>query len=176
MKLEEKIQKKKWSQKEKQEAINILHSAEKEKTPLIKFFDVISYWVALLIAIAGNFIVSVVIVPILMTLSGIPLYFTLFFVGISFGALIYTVIQMVETINPKKNFISGLFIIALAAINIYIITGLTNKLELQMGITTNVQDPVLISVFYVVGYIIPYVFFLIKEQLTQRKTLNTQYQ
>jgi len=176
MKLEEQIQKKKWSRKEKQEAINILRSAEKEKTPLIKFFDAISYWVALLIAVAGNFLVSVVIVPLLLTLSGVPLYFTLFFVGISFGALIYTVIRMVEAITPKKNVIAGLFIVALAVINIYIITGLTNKLELQMGLTTNVQDPILISVFYAVGYLTPYLFFLLKEQLMQRKTLNTQYQ
>lgn len=173
MKLEEQIQKKKWSQKEKQEAINILRSAQKEKTPLIKFFDVISYWVALLIAIAGNFIVSVVIVPLLMTLSGIALYFTLFFVGISFGSLIYTVIQMVEAIDPKKNLIAGLFVVALAVINIYIITGLTNKLELQMGLTTNVQDPILVSVFYAFGYLIPYVFFLVKEQLSKRQSLNT---
>jgi hypothetical protein len=80
---------------------------------------------------------------------------------------------MVEAIDPKKNLIAGLFIVALAVINIYIITGLTNKIELQMGITTNIQEPVLISIFYAAGYLIPYVFFLVKEQLSKRQSLNT---
>lgn len=176
MKLEEEIQKKQWTKSEINTTLNILRSAKYKKTTATKFFDTIVYWVALLIAIIGNFLVSVIIVPILIALNGIPLYFTLFFVGISFGALLYTVIRMVEAIDPKQNLISGLFIIALAIINIYIITGLTNKLELQMGITSNIQEPVLVSVSYAIGYILPYLFFVIKDHLIQRKTLNTQYQ
>jgi hypothetical protein len=173
MKLEEKLRKKKWTKREIRKAVQILDSAQYKKTPLVRFFDIISYWIALLIAIIGNLLVSVVIVPMLIALKGISLYFTLFFVGISFGALLYTVIRMVEAIDPKKNLIAGLFIVALAVINIYIITGLTNKLELQMGITANIQEPVLISIFYAVGYLIPYVFFLVKEQLSKRQSLNT---
>ncbi|MBD3361918.1 hypothetical protein GF358_03955 [Candidatus Woesearchaeota archaeon] len=172
MKLEEKIKKKRWTKSEINQTLNILRSAEKQKTPLIKFFDTIVYGVALLIAIIGNFIVSVVIVPILIALTGFPLYFTLFFVGISFGALLYTVIKMVEAINPKKNLIAGLIIASLALINIYMITNLTNKLELQMGLT-KFHDPILVSIAYAGGYILPYIFFLIKEQINHRKTLNT---
>lgn len=175
MKLEEKIKKKKWTRQEIDKAIRILRSAEYKKTPLIKFFDTIVYWTALLIAIIGNFIVSVVLVPLLLVLKGPALYFTLFFVGASFGTLIYTVIRIVESIDPKRNLIAGLFIVALAVINIYIITGLTNKLELLMGIPTNIQEPILVSIVYAIGYLIPYLFFLIKEQTIQRKTLNTQY-
>ncbi|MBN1644815.1 hypothetical protein JW851_02095 [Candidatus Woesearchaeota archaeon] len=176
MKVEEKIKEKEWTKTEKQKAINILRSAQYKKTPLIRFLDIAVYWAALIIAILGNFLVSVVIVPLLIVLKGFALYFILFFVGLSFGMLIYTVVRMIEAIDPQKNFIAGLFIVSLAVINIYIITGLTNKLELQMGITSNIHEPILVSIFYALGYIIPYMFFLIKEQLTQRKTLNTQYQ
>ncbi|MBW2968715.1 hypothetical protein KY304_00235 [Candidatus Woesearchaeota archaeon] len=173
MKIEEKIKKKKWTRQEINKAVKILRSAKYTKTPLIKFFDTIVYWTSLLVAIIGNFAVSVVLVPLLIVLKGPALYFTLFFVGASFGTLIYTLIRIVESIDPKKNFIAGLFIVALAVINIYIITGLTNKLEMLMGITTNAQEPIIVSIVYSIGYIIPYLFFLIKEHTTKRQDLNT---
>lgn len=176
MKLEESIKKKKWTSQEIEKTLKILDSAKRKKPALVQFLDVTIYWAALFLAILGNFIVSVVLVPLLIVLTGPFLYFTLFFVGASFGTLIYTVVRMIEATEAKQNFISGLFITALAVINIYMITNLTNRLELMMGITTNIHEPIVISAVYALGYILPYSVYVIKDVMKKRQTLNTQYQ
>jgi len=175
MKLEETIKKKKWPAYEIEKTLRIINSGKQRKSVIIQFLDITVYWIALFLAIIGNFIVSVVLVPLLIVLTGPFLYFTLFFVGASFGTLIYTVIRMLEAVETKQNFISGLFITALAIINIYMITNLTNRLELMMGITTNIHNPVLISAVYSIGYILPYLVYAIKDAIQKKQAIQTQY-
>lgn len=174
--IEDQVKKKKWTKQEIEQTLKILDSARRKKPALVQFLDVTVYWLALFLAILGNFIVSVMLVPLLIVLTGHYLYFTLFFVGASFGTLIYTVVRMIELTEVKKNFISGLFITALAVINIYMITNLTNRLELLMGITANIHNPIVISAVYALGYITPYLIYVIKDALQKRQTLYTQYQ
>jgi len=172
MEIEEKLKKKKWPTKEIEKTAQILYQAKQKQTPTQQLFNILTYWTALILAIIGNFIVSVVMVPLLIALSGPALYFTLFFVGVSFGALIYTVIRMAEAIDPKKNLIAGMMIISLAIINIYMITQLSNRLELIMGIAP-LHKPIFVISAYAIGYITPYLFFLIKDHLNKRQNLNT---
>ncbi|MEM4247309.1 MAG: hypothetical protein QXR48_02785 [Candidatus Woesearchaeota archaeon] len=157
-----------WSKAEVRKATDIMAHAEASKTATIRFIEQMAFWLALFIAIFGNFIVSVVLVPFLLLLTGIGLYFTVFVVGAAFGLIFNVLIHYIEDLEESEHIIAGAFIPALALINIYLITHFTNKLEVLLQLHTPAHSPFWISVTYVFAFTLPY---LVKhlQHLKQRK-------
>lgn len=146
-----------WNKSIIQKTADILAHAEAAKNPSMLFLEQLAFWVALGIAIIGNFVISVVIVPFLLLLQGTGLYFTVFIIGAAFGLLFNVLINYIEGLKQGQHIIAGAFIPALALINIYLITSLSNKLELLLQLTTPPHSPLGVSVVYVVGFVLPYV-------------------
>ena len=90
------------------------HKTKYDLSPVSKNINSILYWTLLIIAIIGNFLVSVVLVPFLLILKGPSLYFCLFFLGLSFGYLFSFVLRSIERINPKQHILANVFIPSLA--------------------------------------------------------------
>jgi len=146
-----------WSKAEINKAANIMAHAEAGKSATIRFIEQMAFWLALFIAIFGNFVVSVVLVPFLLLLSGVRLYFTVFVIGVAFGMIFNVLIHYIEDLEESEHIIAGAFIPALALINIYLITHFTNKLEILLQLHTPAHSPLWISVTYVVAFTLPYV-------------------
>lgn len=125
-----------------------------QRAASVRWIDTAVYWVLLLLAIVANFVVSVVLVPILLVLEGFGLFLILFFIGISFGWLFGYVLHSLE-VHGKQHVIWSIFIPVLAIINVAIFTMLSNKLIGLLKLSTPVHDPLLIGVFYVAGFILP---------------------
>lgn len=145
-----------WTAADVKKTRDILAHAEAEKSTSILFLEQTAFWIALLIAIIGNFVVSVIIVPFLLLLHGASLYLTIFVIGVTFGTLINVLIGYIEKLGAGKHIIAGAFIPALALINIYIITRFSNDLEILLQLTTPPHSPMLVSVVYVISFVIPY--------------------
>ena len=146
---------KEWSSDFAARTEQILNSAQKAKSMWMRFIDSSLYWVLLFIAIIGNFIISVVLVPFLLAFKGTPLYFTLFFVGITFGWMFSFILHNLEQLKSNQHILASVFIPALALINVGIFAILSNKLIILLKLSTPPHNPLLIGAAYVFGYVIP---------------------
>ena len=156
--LKEAVAQKPWSPEEKARVLEIIQKGREKKTKKAQFLDEIVYWVFLAMAITGNFILSVVLVPFMLILTGAYLLAILFAISFAFGMLINTILREIQKIETKKHIIPILLIVSLAMINVYIITRFTNKLEVLLQLPTPAHNPILISATYVLAFIIPYLF------------------
>lgn len=150
------LAKKGWSEKEIQKTVGILQRAREKKTFTLKFLEGLLLYVTLTVFVIGNFIMSVVLVPFLILMKGIWLYLTVMLFAFTFGILFTITINYIEKLTPKKHIVVGLFIPAIALINIYIIVYFANKLEILLQLPVIPHSPVLIGIAYVFAFIIPY--------------------
>lgn len=146
-----------WGRADIKKTADILAHAEAAKTPSMKFLEQSAFWVALITAIVGNFIISVVLVPFLLLLDGIGLYFTIFIVGVTFGALFNVLIHYIEDLGAGQHIVAGAFIPALALINVYILAHFSNRLEILLQLPTAAHSPLAVSATYVFAFVLPYV-------------------
>lgn len=146
-----------FSKKEAERTINIIKKAEEKKPPIIKFLDSITYWTILIVAIIGNMIISIILIPFLLAFKKIPLYFTIIILSAMFGYLFDQLIRDLENIESKHHIIAWVFIPALAIIDTYYMASFTNHLTETLKLSIAINSPILISVTYVVAFIIPYI-------------------
>ena len=121
----------------------------------IQNMDDLLYWIILILSILGNFIVSIVLVPFLVAIQGWPLYLSVFGIAATFGYLFSFILRELEHLHPRQKIIANLLIPAIALINVTIITLLSNKLILLLGLRTEFHHPLMISGTYVLGYVVP---------------------
>ena len=146
---------KEWSPDFAAKTEQILQRAEKSKPFWIQNVDKALYWILLFLAIVGNFVISVVLVPFLLILKGASLYFSLFFVGASFGWVFSFILHHLQRLQKEQHVIASIFIPCLALINVGIFAALSNKLIILLKLTTPPHNPFLVGAVYVLGYVIP---------------------
>lgn len=156
--LKEAVAEKHWSPEEKERVLKILEEGRRKKPRKVRFLDELTYWTFLFISIIGNFIISVVLVPFMLILTGFYLFAVLFIIAFAFGMLITSIMKEIRKIETKQHIIQIVFIIALALINVYIIATFTNKLEILLQLTTPAHDPLLISATYAIAFVTPYLY------------------
>ena len=162
----ERLRNKGWNQENIDDTMSIIEKAEDKKSKKIKFLDSIIFWSVLTIAIIGNLIVSIILIPFLLALKGFILYSIIATIGLSFGFFFDLLIRDIENLQKKDVIISNLFIPCLAIINIGYMVKFANYLQstLQLG---NVQHSyILISLVYAVAFMLPYIT---KEFMLKRK-------
>lgn len=145
-----------WGRTDIRRTADILAHAEEIKSPSMRFLEQAAFWTALLIAILGNLIISVVLVPFLLLLHGLGLYFTVFVIGVTFGLIFNVLVRYIEELGEGQHIVAGAFIPALALINMYMIAHFSNKLEILLQLTTPAHSPVGVSVTYVIAFVLPY--------------------
>ena len=137
--------------------------AEKTKSKWMLVLDEFLYWGVLLIGVLGNLIFSILIVPILLALDGFSLYSSLVLLGLAFGALMVVVLKEAEKAIYKQHIIAGLFLPALALINVYVMSTLANRFAINVGLAFATHSPVWVSVAYVMGFVTPYVYNILRQ-------------
>lgn len=147
--------KKGFSKKEAKKTIEIIKKAK--KTSKIKFLDAIIYWNLLIVAIIGNMIISIILIPFLLSFKKVPLYSTIFILALMFGSLFDQLIREIENLENKHEIIAWVFIPVLALINIYYMTSFTNHLTETLELPLSLNSPLLVSLLYVFAFMTPYV-------------------
>lgn len=146
---------KEWSSDLAVRTEEVLEVSQRAKPSWVVASDAIVYWVVLFVAIVGNFVLSVVLVPFLLVLRGSGLYFSLFFIGASFGAMFWFILQSIERAQKKKRIIWEIFIPSLALINVGIFAVLSNDLIVLLELSTPPHNPMLVGAAYTFGYVLP---------------------
>ena len=157
-KLKKRLKEKGWSAQDISKTIKIVKEAKEKKHPAIKFLDKLVYWVALAIAIIGNFIISIALIPSLMALKSTQLFLIIAALGISFGLLFELLIRSIEHLETRHHVFLGVLMPSVALINIFIITLVSNNL-VEIFKIDNPHNPYIIGIVYAVAFISPFVFY-----------------
>src|SRR3989338_10246058 len=97
------LEKKGWEKEEIAKAVEIIHNAKQLKTPENKFLEKRVYWILLFVIIAANFAISVALMPVLVALRGMLLYFVIIILGLVFGLLFELVIRSIEHLEKRHH-------------------------------------------------------------------------
>ena len=156
--IKEELEKKHWSKEEIDQALKAFEEAEKKQPYRHATFNQIIYFLALFLSMVGNFAVTVILIPFFVLAEGIYLYLGLFIISLAFGGLFDLIVYDIEKIQEAPRFKQGIFLFAIALINIWIITRLSAYFGELIGIVQPWTVPLITSIVYVVGFMLPYVF------------------
>ena len=156
--LANRLEKRGWDAKDIQKAVGIIDTAKKVKTTESRFLEKKVYFILLLIIIAANFAICVSLIPILIALQGIYLYFIISVLGIVFGLLFELVIRSIEHLQKGHHFALAFFIPIVALINAIAISQTSNRFIAIFGIN-NYHEPILVGMAYAVSFVLPYIFY-----------------
>ena len=144
----ERLKEKGWTDDDIQKAVSIIEQGKIKKPKKIAFLDSIVYWIVLLVALIGNFIISIILIPFMLTMQGIRLYTIIFIIGFAFGAFFDLLIRDIEKLQQKDVIIAGVFLPILAIINVSLMVKFSNFLQATIKINNVAQSPIIISETY----------------------------
>ncbi|MBW3014715.1 hypothetical protein KY335_05775 [Candidatus Woesearchaeota archaeon] len=151
------LKKRGWTDAEVKKALSIMYSKGARESIHAPRMNRIMYWAALILAIIGNFMVCVALIPVLLVISDITLVAVIFLVGISFGALFTILIKDIEFVDPRHHVIAGIFLPALAVIIMFVTIRLTNKIVAKQTSTIFLQhNNIMVPIVYVIAFMLPY--------------------
>ena len=155
--LTQRLKQKGWSDDDIYKAIAIIERGKERKPKKSSFFDSIMYWLVLLVALIGNFIISIILIPFLVAMHGISLYTIIIVIGFAFGAFFDLLIRDIEKIQNKDVIIAGIFLPLLALINVILMVNFSNDLQEVIGLTNIQHSPIIVGAVYVIAFILPYI-------------------
>ena len=159
-----------WSEQEIEKTMNLMYSEEKREKQVgfVKATHPIIYWVGLVVAIIGNLLLAVTLIPFLMILNSLQLYIILGIVGFVFGGLFNVILKDIEHVDQTHHIVAGIFIPAIALITVYIMTTVANRFN-EIINNQNPHNAVLLSIVYLVCFSTPYLIYKIKDILWQKR-------
>ncbi|MBW2967754.1 hypothetical protein KY362_04665 [Candidatus Woesearchaeota archaeon] len=168
--LRQRLVEKGWSEEEIEKTMHIMFSPEKrdKHAHYIASTHPIIYWVGLFIAIIGNILLSVTLIPFLMILSSAQLYIILGVVGAIFGAMFNHILRDIEHVDEKHHVMAGVFIPGVALITVYMMTTVANAFNEVIN-NPNPHNAIILSVIYIVCFSAPYFVYKAKDIFHQRR-------
>lgn len=154
----ERLRGKGWSNADITKAMSIIEKANEKKTDKIRVLDLLIYWFVLIVAIIGNLVISLALVPFLLEFRNFFLYVIIAILALVFGFLFDLLIRDIESLEQKHVIIAGIFIPALAVINIFYITNFSNYVSAALNLN-NTHSPFFVSAVYVAAFSAPYLFY-----------------
>ncbi|MBN2421292.1 hypothetical protein JXB27_03370 [Candidatus Woesearchaeota archaeon] len=170
--IEQRLAEKGWSSEEINKAASILHGKEDAgQIYFSKQMNPIVYWLTLIISIIANMVVSVVLIPFMLAVqSATTLYSIIALLALSFGFFFNLLLTDIEHVDPRHHVIAGIFIPALAVINIFIVINVTNVLDKMFFGAQFKQNAIIIALVYVIAFIAPYLITRIIDRLHSNQT------
>lgn len=154
--LRERLKDKGWENRYIEKTIEIVNNADEKRLDITKKIDKIIYFIAILIAIVGNFIISIILIPFLITITNkIALGVIIFAISLSFGYLFNFILKDIKELDTQNHIIAGLFIPCLGVINIFVITNVSNHFVNILNIQ-NPHNPIVVGFIYLASFITPY--------------------
>ena len=156
-----------WNKKEIDKAAKIIERAKAKKHPKIKILDKIVVWLSFIVAVMGNFMISLFMVPFLVFLNKSMLYFIAIIIGLAFGFLFELLIRSIRHFEAKRRILFLTVVPLIAVINFALINLVANNISKIFGVGyfQITQNTVIIGIVYTLAFISPYMFyqFLVKK-------------
>ena len=152
------LEKKGWNKKEIIKTVGIIRNAKQNKTKENLFLEKRIYWILLAVIVTANFAISVALIPILMALNGMPLYFTIILLGIIFGLFFELVIRSIEHLERKHHLFLAVLIPLTALANAFAISNTSNNLSKTLNLT-NMHNSMAIALAYASSFVLPFIVY-----------------
>jgi hypothetical protein len=169
--IEEKLAERGWTKEEIAKAARILHPDDtSNRIYFQQRMNPVVYWMTLIISIIANMVVSVVLIPFMLTIrSAGSLYLVVALLAVAFGFFFNLLLTDIEHIDPRHHVIAGIFIPALAVINTVIVINVTTVIDKVLFGTQFRQNALAVAVVYVVAFIAPYLITRFIDYMETRK-------
>ncbi len=173
--IEQRLAERGWSKDEILKASAILHGKEEPgKIYFQRQMNPVVYWLTLIVSIVANMVVSVVLIPFLLAVKDVlTLYSIVALLAMSFGFFFNLLLTDIENVDPRHHVIAGIFIPALAVINIIIVINVTSVLNRVLLGEQLTQNAIAIALIYVVAFIAPYLGTKVIDHFQTRKAAQT---
>lgn len=152
-----------WTDQEIEKTLRIIEKAEETKPREIRFIDKITYWAVLIVAIIGNLILSIILIPFMLVLKHFILYTIIFVLAFIFGLFFNLLLKEIEQLDQPHHIMAGLFIPALAIINVVYMTMFANYLTETIQLN-NTHNPFIIGFIYTIAFVSPYFFYKVTKR------------
>jgi hypothetical protein len=159
-----KLLKKRWSPHDINKTIRIINIAKASKHKHIKQLDSLVFLVALVIAIITNFVISIVLIPLLLALRGFVLYIIIITLGTSFGFFFEIIIRDIENLEKKHHLIITSIIPILTIINLFIMSIVANRIELFLHLDNTSYNAFIVALVYSASFMSPYTYHQIYKK------------
>lgn len=112
-------------------------------------------YVLLIVAIIGNMIIAIMLVPFLLAFKTIPLYVTIALIASLFGYLFATIIKSLDE-KAKGGVIAGIFLPAIALVNSYFMVEFANFVTTTLTLPNKIHSPITITAIYTLAFVTPF--------------------
>jgi len=150
------LRQKGWTQDDIYKAMSIIKQGEKKKSKKLIFLDSIVYWLILGVALIGNFLIAIIMIPFLLTMQGFSLFFVVSVIGFAFGALFDILIRDIEELEKKDVIIDGIFLPLLAFITVVLMVNFSNFIQETLGLMAFTHNPIGVGIVYSIAFVLPY--------------------
>jgi hypothetical protein len=164
--MRKKLHLKGWSKEEIDHAESIFKKAEAAKHPHTKALEKSLFWFALIIGIVGTLILSFALIPVFIVSNSTWAYALSGCFGLLLGALIMIIIKDLHWMEQHHHILITVLIPIVALFNFFIVVSGLNMLKLQAG-WANSQNPWIAGALYFIGFLLPYLAFLILQAKTR---------
>ena len=153
--LRERLLAKGWPPEEVDYTLTVLKSKEEKKSHLMQIIEHIVYWLAIIIAIIGNIVVAVVLIPFFLVLHAFYLYLIIIMLALGFGFLYDILITDLERLVKREMIKESIFIPALALISVGFMTHFANVLADTWNLTIT-HTPLFVGMVYALVFVSPW--------------------
>ena len=173
--LEEKLRKKGWSEDEIKQATKIMYNQDQPSNTaqFRKGINPFLYWMGIIIAIIGNMVIAVILIPMILVLSSTVLYIIIGIIGLGFGGMFYFLLNDLEHVSPEHHVVGGVFMPAIALITIYVMVDIVKYLAKVININVT-SNSIIISLIYVITFTAPYAIGKLSENAQMKKIQQRQ--
>ncbi len=146
------LQRKGWTDKEVEHAEKVLERAERHDI----FFSKLIFWSAVLVAVIGNLLVSLILIPFLIVLNSVVLYGAVAILAAVIGFVYNFLITDIGHLEKKHHLWAGILVPLLALVNILIVVGVANALIDDLRVENAPHNIWLVALVFVLAFILPY--------------------
>ena len=154
----EKLKKKGWTDKQIQKTQDIIDARlMKDKSRTLVYSQQTVFWTIIFLMVLGNFIISMLLIPLLLIKNILALDGLIILIGLGFGALFNLVIIDIRYIKKKYHLLAAFVIPLIAIINITYMVRAANALNSLFGIPLR-DNPTTIALLYIIAFILPFLW------------------
>lgn len=123
---------------------------------------------SIMVLTVTSIIITMILVPFLILFESTTVYSLVLFVGLLFGFIFSFLMLDLDKLEDKHHTITGIIIPLIAVLNIFLMLNLTKKVAEFYLLQIN-HNPMIISAFYLIGFILPYLFFGLAQHFKYKK-------
>jgi len=163
----DRLKKRGWSEEEILKAYSIIEARKRhDKSRSLPHMNRTLYWMTFFVIVIGNFLISLVLIPVLLTLNKFGLDIIVVVLGLVIGLFFNLLIKDIEHVDLKHHMLIGVTIPIIAIMNFFFVIYVTDWLNSILNISIVRPAPYTVTILYIIAFLTPYMITRIKQRLS----------